>query len=174
MEKEFNNADKNKDGFISFQELMGLMNKCKYTLEDVSRLIGKSESYIRNLIRLNGLPTAVKKMVEQGEISASHARAIAVAEDPERLAREIVAKKMTVAETENRVKKVARSANTRKFTDKTMDVKLVRELSDRARHALGAVVKIKERRGGAGTITIEFNTRNQLNEIIDKIAGKNE
>ncbi|MBO4480477.1 MAG: ParB/RepB/Spo0J family partition protein [Alphaproteobacteria bacterium] len=151
---------------------VNLMNKCKYTLQDVARLIGKSESYIRNSIRLNGLPASVKKMVEQGELSASHARAIAVAENPEQLAQEILTKKMTVAETEMRVKKVARSTNTRKFTDKTMDAKTVRELIGRAERALSAAVRITERRGGAGIITISFNTRNQLNEIIDKIAGK--
>lgn len=152
---------------------VNLMNKCKYTLEDVSRLIGKSESYIRNSIRLNGLPASVKKMVEQGDISASHARTIAVAENPEEMAREIVAKKMSVADTEKRVKKVARSANTRKFADKTMDAKVVREMTEKAGKALSATVKITERRGGAGVITIAFESRNHLNEIINKITGKN-
>lgn len=152
---------------------VNLMNKCKYTLEDVSRLIGKSESYIRNSIRLNGLPASVKKLVEQGEISASHARTIAVAENPEEMAREIIAKKMTVAETEQRIKKVARSAGARKFADKTMDAKVVREMTNSISHALDANVKITERRGGAGVITIAFESRNHLNEIINKITGKN-
>lgn len=152
---------------------VNLMNKCKYTLEDVSRLIGKSESYIRNSIRLNALPASVKKLVEQGEISASHARTIAVAETPEEMAREIIAKKMTVAETEQRIKKVARSAGARKFADKTMDAKVVREMTNSISHALDANVKITERRGGAGVITIAFESRNHLNEIINKISGKN-
>ena len=152
---------------------VNLMNKCNYTIGDVSNLIGKSESYIRNLVRLNGLPTSVKKMVEQGEISASHARAIAVAEDPEKMAREIIADKLSVADTEKRMKKVVRSGKTRHFADKTMDVKTVKELTARAGRALSTTVKITERRGGAGVIAIQFNTRAQLNEIIDKIAGKN-
>lgn len=153
---------------------VNLMNKCKYTLEDVSRLIGKSESYIRNSIRLNGLPASVKKLVEQGEISASHARTIAVAENPEAIAQEIISKKMTVAETEQRIKKVARSTGARKFTDRTMDVKFVREMTNNVSRAFGAKVKITERRGGAGTITIAFESRNHLNEIINKITGKHE
>ena len=151
---------------------VNLMNKCKYTLEDVSRLIGKSQSYIRNSIRLNALPASVKKMVEQGEISASHARTIAVAENPEEMAQEIIAKKMSVADTEKRMKKVTRSAQTRKFADKTMDTKIVREMTEKAGRALSATVKITERRGGAGVITIAFNTRTHLNEIINKITGK--
>ena len=151
---------------------VNLMNKCKYTLEDVSRLIGKSQSYIRNSIRLNALPASVKKMVEQGEISASHARTIAVAENPEEMAQEIIAKKMSVADTEKRMKKVTRSAKNRKFADKTMDAKIVHEMTEKAGRALSATVKITERRGGAGVITIAFSTRVHLNEIIDKIAGK--
>ena len=149
---------------------VNLMNKCKYTMDDVARLIGKSESYIRNSIRLNGLPTSVKKMVEQGEISASHARTIAVAENPEELAREIVKNKMSVSDTEKRVKRVARSSKTRKFTDNTMDANLVAEMTQRIGRALMSRVKIIERRGGAGQVVILFNTRAHLNEIIDKIC----
>ncbi len=152
---------------------VNLMNKCEYTMADVSHLIGKSESYIRNLVRLNGLPASVKKMVEQGALSASHARAITVAEDPEKVAREIIEQKLSVADTEKRMKNVARSGKNRKFTNKTMDAKTVKELTQRAGRALGTTVKITERRGGAGVITINFDTRAQLNEIVDKIAGRN-
>lgn len=152
---------------------VNLMNKCEYTMADVSHLIGKSESYIRNLVRLNGLPASVKKMVEQGALSASHARAITVAEDPEKVAREIIEQKLSVADTEKRMKNVARSGKNRKFTNKTMDAKTVKDLMVRAGRALDTTVKITERRGGAGVITINFDTRNQLNEIIDKIAGRN-
>ena len=152
---------------------VNLMNKCEYTMADVSHLIGKSESYIRNLVRLNGLPASVKKMVEQGALSASHARAITVAEDPEKVAREIIEQKLSVADTEKRMKNVARSGKNRKFTNKTMDAKTVKELTQRAGRALSTTVKITERRGGAGVITINFDTRAQLNEIIDKIAGRN-
>ena len=152
---------------------VNLMNKCEYTMADVSHLIGKSESYIRNLVRLNGLPASVKKMVEQGALSASHARAITVAEDPEKVAREIIEQKLSVADTEKRMKNVARSGKNRKFTNKTMDAKTVKELTQRAGRALSTTVKITERRGGAGVITINFDTRAQLNEIVDKIAGRN-
>ncbi len=152
---------------------VNLMNKCEYTMADVSHLIGKSESYIRNLVRLNGLPASVKKMVEQGALSASHARAITVAEDPEKVAREIIEQKLSVADTEKRMKNVARSGKNRKFTNKTMDAKTVKDLMARAGRALGTTVKITERRGGAGVITINFDTRNQLNEIVDKITGRN-
>ena len=152
---------------------VNLMNKCKYTMGDVSRLIGKSESYIRNLIRLNALPASVKKMVEQGALSASHARAIVVAEDPEKMAHEIIDNKLSVSDTEKRVKHVARSDKTRRFINKTMNEETVQETTKKIARALMSRVKITERRGGAGVITITFNTRAHLDEIVEKITGKN-
>lgn len=151
---------------------VNLMNKCKYTMDDVSRLIGKSESYIRNLIRLNALPASVKKMVEQGEISASHARAIAVADDPEKLAQEIVAGGLSVADTEKKVKRATRAPRARSYTDKSMSESEINDITKRIGHALMSRVKITERRGGAGQIVISFTTRAHLTEIVDKITGK--
>ena len=151
---------------------VNLMNKCKYTMDDVSRLIGKSESYIKNLIRLNALPASVKKMVEQGELSASHARTIAVAENPEELAREIVKNKLSVSDTEKRVKRATRATHARAYTNKTMDEAAVKDMTTRLGRALMSRVKISERRGGAGTITIAFTTRSHLAEIVEKISGK--
>lgn len=151
---------------------VNLMNKCKYTMDDVSRLIGKSESYIRNLIRLNALPASVKKMVEQGELSASHARAIAVADDPEKLAQEIISGKLSVADTEKKVKRAPRAARARAYTDKSMTESEINDMTKRLGHALMSRVKITERRGGAGQIVISFTTRAHLTEIVDRISDK--
>ena len=150
---------------------INLMEQCDYTLSDVSRLIGKSESYIKNMVRLNGLPTDVKKMVEQGEISASHARAIAVADDPVAMARKIIENKMSVADTEKEVKRVARSTKSRSFSQKTMDEDTVRDMTNRIARALNAKIQIREKRGGAGQIVISFENRMHLNELVDKITG---
>ena len=76
-----------------------IMEKCGYSMDDVSRLISKSESYIRNMLRICTLPDSVKEMVKSGELSASHARTIAVAENPAELAREIIAGGLSVADT---------------------------------------------------------------------------
>lgn len=151
---------------------VNLMNKCKYTIDDVSRLIGKSDSYIRNLIRLNALPASVKKMVEQGELSASHARTIAVAENPEELAREIVKNKLSVSDTEKRVRRATRAAHARAYTNKTMNEADIADMTKKIGRALMSRVKITERRGGAGQIVISFNTRAHLNEIVEKITDK--
>lgn len=147
-----------------------LMENCDYELADVVRLIGKSESYIRNSLRLTSLPDSVQSLVEQGELSPSHARTIAVAENPEDLAHKIIADKISVAETEALVKQGPRSASRRTHVQKTMDVATVRDIESRLKKALGAPVKLTERRGGAGQITLAFATRVQLQELVEKIT----
>ena len=147
-----------------------LMESCDYELADVVRLIGKSESYIRNSLRLTSLPDSVKSLVEQGDLSASHARTIAVAENPEELAHKIIADKISVAETEILVKQGPRSASRRTHVQKTMDVATVRDIEARLKKALNVPVKLTERRGGAGQITLSFATRVQLQELVEKIT----
>ena len=147
-----------------------LMETCDYELADVVRLIGKSESYIRNSLRLTSLPDSVQSLVEQGDLSASHARTIAVAENPEELAHKIIADKISVAETEILVKQGPRSASRRIHVQKTMDVATVRDIEAQLKKALDVPVKLTERRGGAGQITLSFATRVQLQELVEKIT----
>ena len=148
-----------------------LMEKCGYVLADVSRLIGKSESYIRNIMRLDNLPAEVKGMVEQGVLSASHARTIAVAENPAELAAEIISKKMSVADTEKKVKESARSAKSRSFSAKTMDSAATTAIEARVKKALGVSVKLREKRGGAGELVLSFANRAQMQQLVDKLVS---
>lgn len=147
-----------------------LMECCDYELADVARLIGKSDSYIRNMLRLTSLPDSVQNLVGQGELSASHARTIAVAENPEELAHQIIAKKLSVADTDKLVKAAPRAKKVRCHTQKTIDVTTIRNMEGKIKSVLGVSVKISERRGGAGQITLVFNTRPQLIELVEKLS----
>ena len=146
-----------------------LMDKCKYELSDVVRLIGKSESYIRNAIRLIELPESVQQMVKNGDISASHARAIVVADDPEKLAEEITTKNLSVEQTGAIVRNAKRSSKSRSYTAHTIEPNLLKSMQDGIKTAIGAPTKIIERRGGAGQIVISFSSRNELNELVKKL-----
>ena len=147
-----------------------LMQECGYSLADVSRLIGKSESYIRNMMRIDTLPASVKEMVADGKLSASHARTIAVAENPEQLAREIVAGNMSVADVSRRVKDGARNANSRGFKNTGLDTDVRVSMEKDISAALGVPAKIVERRGGAGQVVLSFANRIQMNELISRLT----
>lgn len=147
-----------------------LMECCGYELSDVAHLIGKSDSYIRNMLRLTSLPDSVQSLVSQGDLSASHARTIAVAENPEELAHKIIANKLSVSETDKLVKSAPRAKTTRSHTQKTVDASTVREIETRLRAALGVSVKLVERRGGAGQIVLSFATRTQMYELVENLT----
>ena len=152
---------------IAYQNLM---DKCEYSLDDVARLISKSASYIRNSLRLGDLPESVKDKVRSGAISASHARTIAVSDNPAELANEIVAHGLSVAETAQRVKQGTRRRSGRAYTNKTIDDAARRDIESRIHAALGVPVKLQERRGGAGQIVLTFATRIQMNELVEKLT----
>jgi ParB family chromosome partitioning protein len=149
-----------------------IMQKCGYELNDVVRLIGKSESYIRNSIRLIDLPESVQKMLQDGEISASHARAIVVADNPEKLANEIRNKKLSVAQTTKMVHNAKRSTKSRAYTTHTIDAKTLNSIEQGVSKAIGVPVKIVERRGGSGQMVLKFSSRNELNELVKKLLQK--
>ena len=147
-----------------------LMECCDYELPDVSRLIGKSESYIRNMLRLTSLPDSVQGLVEQGELSASHARTIAVAQNPEELAHKIIAEHLSVADTGRLVKNGTRSSGAKKHVNRAIDDKTIRDIEKKLSIALKVPAKISERRGGAGQIILSFATRTHLFELVEKIT----
>lgn len=147
-----------------------LMEKCEYSMTDVSKLIGKSESYIRNLMRINSLPESVKEMVRNGELSASHARTIAVSNNPEQLAHEIINNKLSVADTQKQVKNTERKKTSRSFNTKTLDSVYVSRIESRLSKNLGTRVKLHEKRGGAGDFVISFGNRIQMEELINKLS----
>ncbi len=146
-----------------------LIEKCNYEMDDVSRLIGKSASYIRNSMRILELPESVRSMVSNGELSASHARTIAVAENPEKLAQEIVNKKMSVADTSALVKNTKRTGKARQFVSKTIAAADIKRMENDIQKSLNVSAKILEKRGGAGQIVLKFNTRVEMNELISKL-----
>ncbi len=147
-----------------------LMEKCQYSLQDVSRLIGKSESYIRNLMRIVSLPESVKNLIKEGKISASHARTIAVSDNPEQMAHDIINNKLSVAETQKRVKNTTRSQNSRSFNKNTLDKAYVAKIESKLSSKLDSDVKLREKKGGAGQFIISFSNRIQMEDLINKLS----
>ncbi|MCL2538295.1 MAG: ParB/RepB/Spo0J family partition protein [Alphaproteobacteria bacterium] len=149
---------------------VNLISACAYQISDVSRIIGKSESYVRNIMRLDALPESVKELVRSGELSSSHARAILVAENPAELAKKILDAKISVSDTEKMVKNVARSSSSRSFRPNLVSDKEICQYQKQIGKAIGAPVKFKMRKGGAGDIIIRFETKIQMDKLIEKLS----
>ena len=147
-----------------------LMEKCHYSLEEVSKMIGKSVSYIRNLMRIDSLPESVKQLIIDGKISASHARTIAVSENPEQLAHDIINNNMSVAETQKKVKNSNRSKTSRNIVKSGLDAQYIAKIESKLSKPLETSVKLREKRGGAGQFVISFDNRIQMEDLINKLS----
>ena len=116
-----------------------LLKEFDYTQEELSRVVGKSRSYVANMMRLLELPTSVKKMLSEKQMTVGHARSLLTAQNPEKLAKEIVKKGLSVRETE---RLVSEPQHTEKKEQKTKDADVLALENDLSK-MLGAQVSIK-------------------------------
>jgi ParB family chromosome partitioning protein len=146
-----------------------IMEKCRYALSDLSRLVGKSESYIRNILRLSALPDKVKALVKSGELSASHARAISVAENAEALAEKIISEELSVHEAEDLVKSAPRSAGARARKKMSYLSEIALETELEISKATGLRTKLSIRPGGKGSLTLYFQNTVQMELLTETL-----
>lgn len=84
-----------------------LIREYEYTQEQLADVVGKSRSHVTNILRLLTLPDAVKEQLNDGKISAGHGRALLSAPDSVEACDEVIAKNLSVRQTENLVKKLS-------------------------------------------------------------------
>jgi ParB family transcriptional regulator, chromosome partitioning protein len=149
-----------------------LMAEFQYTQETLADRIGKSRSAIANLLRLRGLPEAVRGMINDGKLSVGHARALIGAADPIALAQEIVAKDLNVRQAEALAKKqkpdAAKKKNAAAATPgKDADTRaLEHDLSLK----LGLKVEVQFD-GKGGRLVLHYGSLDQLDNVIEKLNG---
>jgi ParB family chromosome partitioning protein len=143
--------------------------------DEVARLVNKSRSHIANLVRLLDLPEFVRAALFRGEITMGHARAVATAEDPEALTREVISKGLSVRQAEALAKRVRPGAGAdmaravaRAQQRPDADVQaLERQLSD----LLGLRVKVTHDARG-GTVALQYSSLDQLDMICQRLSGE--
>ena len=143
--------------------------------EDVAVQVGKDRSSVANTLRLLKLPEEVRAEVASGRLSMGHARAIVgltSEAEQRRIARDVLARQLSVRETEAIIKKSAApdtpGATTR--SAKTKDVH-TRAAEEQLKLSLGTSVEIK-RRGKGGTVEIAFASENELQRIYEFLTDR--
>ncbi len=139
-----------------------LMDRFGHTQEQLGEALGKSRSHIANLLRLLSLPEDVLGLLRRGELSAGHARALIVTDDPAALARQVVAKSLSVRETEA-LAKGPRERKPRRVAAKDADTEVLeQDLSA----ALGMAISIDHKPGAAGgTLSVRYATLEELDTL---------
>jgi ParB family chromosome partitioning protein len=155
----------------AYQRLVG---EHGWTQDQLAERIGKDRTSVANTLRLLKLPAKVRAHVAAGDLPMGHARALLGLEDAaaiERSAARVIAKQLSVRQTEELVRRersdgpngdkkpkndVAQSAN-------------VRQLVERLERALGTRVRLSQKSQQAGTIEIDYASLDQLDGLLEKL-----
>lgn len=141
-----------------------LMEQFGYIQQDLAKVVGKSRSHVANTMRLNKLPDGVKALVNDGTLSAGHARALLAVRDPDAVARKIVAQGLTVRDVERLAQNEAavqpgteREARPRAIKDAD-----TRALETTLSNLTGLVVRIDHKSDGSGAVSFRYRSLEQL------------
>jgi ParB family chromosome partitioning protein len=147
-----------------------LIKEHKMTQEKLATVVGRSRPAITNTLRLLNLPEDIQAMVRNEQLTAGHARAllaIGSVIQQKKAAQQIIARDMSVRETEKLVKKLNQPPRETKQPDPAYQLS-VKEVERRLAGHLGTRVKLKDRQG-KGTILIEYFSNDDLDRILDLI-----
>ena len=151
-----------------------LMDEFRHTQDVLAHRLGKSRSHVTNTLRLLKLPAKVKKYMQEGQLSAGHARALIGAVNADQLADAIVKRSLSVRQTEKLVKDAATGkAKTvtkpapKGYVPRDVDVMA---LEEKMTSLLGLKVMI-DGEGAAGTLHIEYSSLDQLDDLIERLTN---
>ena len=163
-----------------------LIDEFGLTQQQVADAVGKDRTTITNLLRVLALPAAVLKMVERGQLTTGHARALLALKDARRqtdLANEIVARQLSVREAEARARGTsdASSGGSKAVTGagkapvaapiQSADP-ATRRVEERLRKRLQTDVHIQQLGGERGVVRISFYSADDLERVLDIVLGQ--
>jgi len=144
-----------------------LVDDFNYNQEKLSKFIGKSRSYIANSLRLLSLPNEVLLMVEEGKLSAGHARSLVGLQMSVDIAKKIIQKKLSVRQAEILVRQVR---NQKLKLIKKKDANIL-DLQKMLEEKTGLIVTIDNKKNNFGKISFEYKDLEQLDKIIKSIKN---
>ena len=147
------------------------------TQAEIARMVEKSRSYVANIQRLLGLPSAVLDLVEAGKLSMGHARALIGQDDAAKLAQRAVNDNLSVREIEKLVRKLAKQvsddgSSTAQQPAKPAGNADIEAVESHLEEFLGLQVRIKaDADPRSGQVTIRYKTLDQLDLICQRLTG---
>ena len=144
-----------------------LIDDFNYNHDKLSKFIGKSRSYIANSLRLLSLQEEILLMVEQGNLSAGHARTLIGLQNSVELAKKIIQKKLSVRQAEV----LARQFKNKKFKLIHKKDPNILDLQRVLEEKTGLSVSVTNRKNNSGTISFAYQDLNQLDRITNVIKN---
>ncbi|MDH5190739.1 MAG: ParB/RepB/Spo0J family partition protein [Gammaproteobacteria bacterium] len=148
-----------------------LIDEFNMTQQDAATAVGRSRASVTNLLRLLSLEKEVKRMVEEGKLEMGHARALLGLDnsmDQLATAHKVVTRGLSVRETEALVRKIQNPTTKKPAGPAGQTDPNIRQLENEISESLGARVVLHDKKG-KGTLTIHYNSLDELEGIISKI-----
>jgi len=169
LQREALNPLEEAEGYRSLVDRFGMSQT------DIARAMGKDRSTVANFLRLLNLPPSIRKLVENGDLSMGHARALLAVDDVVRagdLARKAVREGWSVREMERQAgEEATRTAPKRRKAARPADP-VVRALEEALQESLSTRVTIKRGRKGKGVIEITFHGPEDFERVFELVTGR--
>jgi ParB family transcriptional regulator, chromosome partitioning protein len=154
-----------------------LCNDFGHSQSELAAIVEKSRSHVANMMRLLELPALVRELVVEGKLSMGHARALLGSEDSARLAAVVVKQGLSVRQTEALVRKArvetGKVAKPRIAEGASANDADIRAVEQHLGDLLGLKVRIAHKGpGGAGAVTFEYRTLDQLDMLCQRLTGE--
>lgn len=149
--------------------LKRLIHDCKMTHQQCADAVGRSRASVSNLLRLTELDEEIQELLRQSKLEMGHGRALLGAAEDQRvaLARTVVARAMSVRQTESLVK--AANAGAPPSVEKPPKSAKITRLEQGLSERLGMAVDIKPGKGGRGRVVIEYRDTGLLEDMIKRL-----
>lgn len=147
-----------------------LLDDLHLSQEEIAAAVGKDRATVANFVRLLRLPADIRSEVASKSLSMGHARALLALPDEtaqRRVAKDVLARGLSVRETEALVKRETAPAETAEEPVRTDPN--TRAAEDQLKLALGTRVRISRRRRG-GRIEIEFSSEDELQRLFELLT----
>lgn len=160
-----------------------LIDEFGLTQQQVADAVGKDRTTITNLLRVLTLPVSIRKLVERGQITTGHARALLAVKDERRqleLANEIVARQLSVRDVESRAREISGDIGSHSAKPRLRPATAtpantdpaVRRIEERLRRRLQTDVSVQPMGNERGVVRISFYSHDDLDRVLDLIVGK--
>lgn len=150
-----------------------LAEQFSLTQAEIAKRVSKSRSAVANAMRLVELPDEVKKAVSDGSLTMGHARALLALQENEQIcsaAAEVVSKGLSVRQTEQMVSKLSRSPRPQSIKPRVES--FYKELEIALEKTWGRKIRINPSSDHAGSITVDYVSREDLIELTERLTGK--
>jgi ParB family transcriptional regulator, chromosome partitioning protein len=148
-----------------------------HSQSELAAIVEKSRSHVANMMRLLELPVLVRDLVIEGRLSMGHARALLGADDSARMAAVVVKQGLSVRQTEALVRKTrvaeGKVAKPRIASGGSASDADIRAVEQHLGDLLGLKVRIAHKgQGGAGAVTFEYRSLDQLDMLCQRLTGE--